>query len=61
MVDFQNPINLLNLGNGPQTVLVTAGSSITTVSARLSGVLSGSGGLIITGSGVLELTASKHL
>ena len=58
MVDFQNPINLLDLGNGPQTVKVTAGSGTATVDARLSGVLSGGGGLTITGGGALEVTAT---
>ena len=56
MVDFQNPINL---GGGPQTVQVTAGSGTATVDAQLSGVLSGSGGLTKTGYGTLELTASN--
>ncbi len=58
-VDFQNPINLLDLGNGPQTVQVTAGSGTATVDARLSGTLSGSGGLMVAGNGCLELTASN--
>ena len=56
-VDFQNPIQ--NSGSGPQTVQVTAGSGTAAVDARLSGVLSGSGGLTITGGGNLELTASN--
>ena len=46
-------------GSGPQTVQVTAGSGTAAVDARLSGVLSGSGGLTITGGGNLELTASN--
>ena len=54
-IDFQNPINL---GSGTQTIQVTAGSG-TAVNARLCGVLSGSGGLTITGGGNLELTASN--
>jgi autotransporter-associated beta strand protein len=58
-IDFQNPINLLDLGNGPQTVQVTGGSGAVAVNARLSGVLSGSGGLAIAGGGNLELTASN--
>ena len=57
LVDFQNPINL---GSTTQTIHVMA-SGYTTVDARLSGMLSGSGtaGLTITGDGVLELTASN--
>ncbi len=58
MVDFQNPIQIL-AGSGPQMVEVTAGSGTAAVNARLSGVLSGSGGLTITGGGNLELTASN--
>jgi fibronectin-binding autotransporter adhesin len=53
-LDFQNPINM---GSAIQTVQVTSGSA--TVDARLSGALSGSGGLTIAGGGVLELTASN--
>ncbi len=56
MVDFQNPIVL---GSGTQTVQVTAGSGTAAVNARLSGVLSGNGGLMVTGGGNLELTASN--
>ena len=45
MVDFQNPIRIL-AGSGPQNVQVTAGCGTAAVNGRLSGVLSGSGGLI---------------
>ena len=58
-VDFQNPLNLLDLGNGPQNVQVALGSGTVAVNARLSGTISGSGGLTITGGGNLELTASN--
>ena len=57
MVDFQNPIRFWAAGT--QTVQVTAGSGTVAVNGRLSGVLSGSGGLMITGGGNLELTASN--
>ncbi len=57
-LDFQNPIQIL-AGSGPQTVQVTAGSGTAAVNAQLSGVLSGSGGLTVTGGGLLELTASN--
>ena len=56
---FQNPINLLNLGNGPQNVWVTAGSGTAAVDAQMSGALSGTGGLTIEGDGNLELSASN--
>ncbi|MGA2034257.1 MAG: autotransporter-associated beta strand repeat-containing protein, partial [Thermoguttaceae bacterium] len=56
MVDFQNPINL---GAAIRTVQVTA-SGYAILDARLSGVLSGSGGgLNVTGNGALELTAAN--
>ena len=57
-IDFQNPIQIL-AGSGPQTVQVTAGSGTAAVDSRLSGVLSGSGGLTVVGWGSLELTASN--
>jgi len=59
-VDFQNPINLLDLGNGPQTVQVTAGSGTAAVDAELSGNISGSGGLKITGNGTLLLSGTDN-
>ena len=55
-LDFQNPINL---GSQSQTVQVNAGTGLAAVNAQLSGVLSGSGGLTVTGGGNLELTASN--
>ncbi len=53
-LDFQNP---MDLGSGTQTVQVYLGSA--SVNARLSGVLSDSGGLTVTGGGNLELTTSN--
>ena len=55
-IDFQNPIYL---GNAARTVQVNMGSGTVAVDAKLSGVLSGSGSLIVTGDGVLALTASN--
>ncbi len=55
-IDFQNPINL---GAATRTVQVNMGSGTVAVNAKLSGALSGSGGLIVTGDGVLALTASN--
>lgn len=58
MVDFQNAINLTN---DIQTIEVRNGSAA--VDARLSGVISSSssaGGLVKTGTGVLELTANNN-
>lgn len=55
MVEFQNP---LNLTNEFQTIEVRNGSAA--VDARLSGVISATtGGLIKTGAGALELTATN--
>ena len=54
-VDFQNSINL---GSESQVVLVTAGT--TPVSAELSGVLSGNGGLRIAGGGTLLLSGTDN-
>ena len=51
MVDFQNPINT---SPGTAMINVTDGSAL--VDARLSGVISGTGGLTVAGSGTLELT-----
>jgi len=59
-VNFQNPINLLNLGDGLQTVWVTAGSGTASVSAQLSGAISGSGGLAIRGNGTLVLSNTDN-
>ena len=56
MIDFQNP---LVLSGGTQTILVTAGSGTANLDARLSGSLSGSGGLIVRGDGTLDLTANN--
>ena len=53
-VDFQNPIDL---GSSVRTVDVSNGTAA--VDAKLSGVLSGSGGLFQSGSGTLELTAAN--
>ncbi|MGA2033209.1 MAG: autotransporter-associated beta strand repeat-containing protein, partial [Thermoguttaceae bacterium] len=55
MVDFQNPINL---GAVTRTVQVTGGSA--SVDAQLSGLLSGSGGLIKSGNGTLALTNTDN-
>ena len=54
-VDFQNPINL---GSGPQTVLVASG--LAAVDAELSGILSGSGGLTMAGNGTLVLSGTDN-
>ena len=54
LVDFQNPINWPANGG---TVEADAGASL--VNGRLSGTLSGSGGLTKIGYGTLELTASN--
>ena len=56
-IDFQNP---MNLGSGMQTVLVTAGRGAAAVDARLSGVLSGSGGLTIAGGGKVLLSGEEN-
>jgi autotransporter-associated beta strand protein len=55
-IDFQNPINL---GGAERTVQVNLGSGTVAVDAKLSGALSGSGGLTVTGEGALALTASN--
>ena len=55
-INFENPINL---GNAARTVQVNQGSGMAAVDAQLSGVLSGSGGLTVTGDGALALTASN--
>ncbi len=55
-INFQNPINL---GAADRTVEVNQGSGSAAVDAELSGVLSGSGRLIVTGGGALALTASN--
>jgi autotransporter-associated beta strand protein len=54
-VDFQNPINL---GATTRTIQVDAGSA-PAADARLSGALSGTGGLIKSGYGVLELSGTN--
>ena len=54
LVDFQNPINL---GRSGGTVEADAGATL--IDARLSGTLSGDGGLTKTGYGTLELTAGN--
>jgi autotransporter-associated beta strand protein len=56
-VDFQNP---LVLGSGPQTVLVAAGCGTAAVDAKLSGAISGSGGLTIMGDGTLLLSGTDN-
>ncbi len=53
-IDFQNPINL---ASSACTVNVSDGSAA--VDAKLSGVLSGAGGLAKQGNGTLELTAAN--
>jgi autotransporter-associated beta strand protein len=53
-IDFQNPINF---ASSACTVNVSDGSAA--VDAKLSGVLSGAGGLAKQGSGTLELTAAN--
>jgi autotransporter-associated beta strand protein len=53
-VDFQNPIDL---GTSVRTIDVSNGGAA--VDARLSGALSGTGGLFKSGNGTLELTAAN--
>jgi autotransporter-associated beta strand protein len=53
-VDFQNP---LNLGSSVRTIMVGDGTA--TVDAKLTGTLSGSGGLEKWGWGTLELTTAN--
>ncbi len=55
-INFENPINL---GNNNRTVQVNRGSGTVSLDAKLSGMLSGGGGLIVTGDGALALTASN--
>jgi autotransporter-associated beta strand protein len=55
-IDFQNPISL---GGANRTVQVNAGSGTVAVNAKLSGSLSGGGGLIVIGDGVLALSGSN--
>jgi autotransporter-associated beta strand protein len=54
-IDFQNPLNL----SGLPTFRVDDGTAI--VDAKLSGVLSGTSQLTITGNGTLELAANNTL
>ena len=56
-LNFQNPINL---GTTVQTVLVNAGSGSVSVDAILSGTVSGSGGLFLTGDGTLESRGAQQ-
>lgn len=49
--------NAIDFGNKTRTIQVDNGSSV--VDARISGVISGSGGLLKTGAGALELTAAN--
>ncbi len=51
---FQNPINL---GSSIQTIEVSHGSAA--VDAILSGNLTGTGGLLVTGNGVLQLSGTN--
>jgi len=54
LLDFQNPINL---GNATQTIEVDSRGTVP--GANISGAISGSGGLIKTGPGVLTLSATN--
>lgn len=55
-LEFQNNINL---GSRTRRIEVTDGTSSTNVDGRMTGTLSGTGGLIKEGSGRLELTAAN--
>lgn len=56
VVDFQNPIDL---GSAIRTITVGGNNGGTFVGARVSGALSGTGGLIKSGDGNLVLTATN--
>ncbi len=56
VVDFQNPIDL---GSASRTITVGGNNGGTFLGARVSGVLSGTGGLIKSGDGNLVLTATN--
>lgn len=55
-VEFQNTINL---GARERIIDVADGTSTTNVDARLTGQLSGTGGVVKEGAGTLELTAAN--
>jgi len=53
MIDFKNP---LDLGEGVRTIVVNDGINPNNVDGKFSGGVAGSGGLIKTGPGTLELS-----
>ena len=53
-----NFVNPLAVASGTQSIQVTAGTS-GSVDAQLSGAISGTGGLVVSGNGILEFSGSN--